>query len=188
LALFGVGIAWMLEAGIGLDAWSTFHEGVSRQTGLSFGRVTQGVGLLFIAAAWGIFKERPGLGTLVNMAVVGPWVDLFRPLVPPADDVLWGVAMFLAGLAVVGFASGLYITAYLGAGPRDAFILGASRGLKLSIRVTRVGVEVTVLGLGYVLGGPVGVGTVIFALCMGPLMQLSLRRFGYEHASRKVGD
>lgn len=181
LFLFGLGIALMLGAGIGLDPWSTFHEGVSTQSGLSFGRVTQSVGLSLIAVAWLAFRERPGIGTVFNMAVIGPWIDLFRAQswFPVADQLPWGIAQFAAGMALMGLASGLYIGARFGAGPRDAFTLGLSRRLGRSIRVTRVGLELLILGAGWWLGGAVGLGTILFALGMGPLMQASLRLFGY---------
>lgn len=181
LLTFGVGISLMLEAEIGLDPWSSFHQGVATQSGLSFGRVTQSVGLLLIVVAWLAFRERPGLGTVFNMAVIGPWIDLFRaqPWFPVAAGTGWGVAQFLVGMGLVGFASGLYIGARLGAGPRDAFVLGLSRRLGRSIRLTRVGLELLVLGVGFWLGGGVGLGTILFALGMGPLMQASLRLFGY---------
>jgi uncharacterized membrane protein YczE len=183
LSFFGVGIALMLRADIGLDPWSTFHEGLSIKSGLSFGRITQLVGVVFVAVAWVWFRERPGPGTIFNMALVGPWVDLFRPHLGLSEGLVPGIAQFLGGLALVGVASGMYISARLGAGPRDAFILGASRRFGRSIRATRVSLELLVLGTGWLLGGPVGLGTVLFALLMGPLMQLSLRVFRYDHAA-----
>jgi uncharacterized membrane protein YczE len=181
LFLFGLGIALMLGAEIGLDPWSSFHEGISAQVGLSFGRITQSVGLLLIAVAWLAFRERPGIGTVFNMAVIGPWIDLFRAQswFPVARELEWGIPQFGLGMALMGLASGLYIGARFGAGPRDAFVLGLSRRLGRSIRLTRVLLELLVLGFGWWLGGSVGLGTILFALGMGPLMQASLRLFGY---------
>ncbi len=183
LGCFGLGIGLMLRAELGLDPWSTFHEGASVHAGLSFGRITQLTGLMIVGVAWFWFRERPGLGTVCNMALVGPWVDLFRPLVGFGTGPVSSVVQFLVGLALVGMASGIYISARLGAGPRDSFVLGASRRFGTSIRVTRIVLEVLVLGTGWWLGGPVGLGTVLFALLMGPMMQVSLRVFRYEHAS-----
>jgi uncharacterized membrane protein YczE len=182
LLLFGVGIALLLEAHIGLDPWSCLHEGLSIRTGQSFGRMAQSVGLVFIVASWAGLRVAPGVGTVFNMAVIGPWVDLFRaqPFWPRWDGGLPGTAQFLVGLLVMGTASGLYIGARLGAGPRDSFVLGLSRRLGASIRVVRIFLELCVLGCGFLLGGPVGLGTVLFALLMGPLMQLSLRLFRFE--------
>jgi uncharacterized membrane protein YczE len=188
LLLFGVGIATLLGAAIGLDPWSTFHEGLATRAGLSFGRITQGVGLLLIAAAWLAFRERPGLGTVCNMALIGPWVDLFRPHLETAPDgpAWWGVVQFLVGVSILGLASGTYISARLGAGPRDAFILGASRRLRISIRSTRMALEALVLAIGWLLGGPIGLGTVLFVLLMGPLMQFWLRVFRYDNGTTSI--
>jgi uncharacterized membrane protein YczE len=181
LCLFGLGIALMLGANIGLDPWSSFHQGTVLQTGLSFGRVTQSIGLILIVVSFAAFRERPGIGTLFNMAVVGPWIDLFRKFdwFPQAEGWAWGIGQFMAGVGLMGLASGLYISARFGAGPRDAFTLGLSRRIGRSIRATRIGLEIIVLSAGWLLGGPIGLGTVLFALSMGPLMQASLRAFGY---------
>jgi uncharacterized membrane protein YczE len=184
LALFGLGIATMLGAEIGLDPWSSFHEGISLHSGLSFGRITQLAGLVIAGLAWGVFRQPLGLGTLMNMAVIGPWVDLFRPWVALELDYALGVGQFVGGLGLVALASGLYITANLGAGPRDAFILGASRRFGASIRLTRGSIELFVLAIGFALGGPIGLGTIVFALAMGPAMQLSLRLFRYDNVGR----
>lgn len=184
LMLFGLGIALMLRAGIGLDPWSVFHEGVSGQTGLSFGRVTQLAGVVLIALSYGLLRVRPGLGTFMNMLLVGPWVNLFRvqPWLPSAEGLAWGAAQFMLGVALIGLASGLYITARLGAGPRDAFVLGLSLRFGSSIRLTRAGLELGVLATGFLLGGPPGLGTLLFALSVGYFMQASLALFGYKHA------
>jgi uncharacterized membrane protein YczE len=182
LFTFGVGISLLIESHIGLDPWTCFHLGGSMQSGLSFGRFVQGVGLLLIVVSWAGLRERPGVGTVFNMLVIGPWVDLFRAQAwfPSWDGGTAGVLQFLVGLFLLGFASGLYIAARLGAGPRDSFVLGLSRRLGRSIRVTRIALEVAVLCIGWLLGGPVGLGTILFALLMGPLMQLSLRVFRYQ--------
>lgn len=186
LCLFGLGIALMLEARIGLDPWSTFHSGLAEQLALSFGRITQSVGLFLIVVAALLLKERPGIGTLFNMALIGPWIDLFRDQswFPAAQGWSWGIGQFMGGVALMGLASGLYIGARFGAGPRDAFVLGLSRRLGISIRVTRIGLEIIVLAIGWLLGGIIGLGTVLFALSMGPLMQASLRLFGYSAPQR----
>lgn len=184
LFLFGLAISTMLEAHIGLDPWSVFHLGLSGQSGLTFGRVTQMVGLVLVGASWWLLGARPGVGTVFNMGVVGPWIDLVRGTswLPRQSGGGLGVAQFVVGLVLIGLASGMYIGARLGAGPRDSFVLGLSRRLGRSIRATRIGLELGVLAIGYLLGGTVGLGTVLFALLMGPLMQLSLRVFRYEHA------
>lgn len=176
----GLGVALMLTASIGLGPWTVFHEGVSLQSGLSFGRVMQVTGLLVIVLGYALTGTKPGLGTLLNMIVVGPWVDLFtaQAWFPAAEDAITGSVQFLIGMTFVGLASGLYITAGLGAGPRDGLVLGLARTLRLSVRKVRAGLELLVLFIGFLLGGAVGFGTVLFALLIGPLMQFSLRFFG----------
>jgi len=179
LMVLGFGIATMLEAGIGLGPWTVFHQGLSLVSGLSFGRVMQGVGLLVLLVSWLLTGTRPGLGTALNMLLVGPWVDLFRSLpvvLHPASYPL-GVAAFIAGLVLQGLGTGLYITARFGAGPRDGLVLGLARLLPYSVRATRTGLEVLVLVSGWLMGGQVGLGTVLFALGIGPLMQFFLRVF-----------
>ena len=182
LMMFGLAIALMLKAGIGLDPWSVLHKGLSEQLGVSFGRTTQIVGLTLIAVTWAFFGTRPGLGTALNMVLVGLWVDLFhaQAWLPDAHGALWGVVQFRVGVASVGLASGLYISARFGAGPRDGFVLGLAGKLKSSIRLTRGGVELSVLALGFALGGPPGLGTVLFALTVGVFMQFFLRVFNYQ--------
>lgn len=179
LMLMGLGLALLLQAGIGLGPWAVFHEGLSLVSGLSFGRILQLVGVAVLGLSWWWTGERPGPGTFVNMLLVGPWVDLFaaQAWLPTAEGVAWGVAQFTAGTAIVGLASGLYITADLGAGPRDGFVLGLSRILRLSIRRSRGLLEFTVLVVGFLLGGAVGAGTVLFALSIGPIMQFAVRLF-----------
>lgn len=182
LMLFGLGISTMLKAGIGLDPWSTLHEGLSLQTGLSFGRIAQLIGLGLIVLSFFLFRVKPGLGTMLNMLLVGPWINLFRAQawLPTAEGWVWGVVQFMVGVALVGGASGLYIGARFGAGPRDAFVLGLASRLRRSIRAARSVLELLVLILGFSLGGPAGLGTVLFAVSIGAFMQFFLRVFGYE--------
>lgn len=181
LLIFGMAIALMLKAGIGLDPWSVLHEGISQQTGLSFGRITQLLGLILIVLSFVLFRIRPGFATATNMLLVGPWVNFFhaQPWMPEAQGLLWGVGQFTVGTVLFGLASGLYIAARFGAGPRDAFLLGMSSRLRRSIRLTRSGIEVFVLLAGFLLGGPPGLGTIIFALTIGVFMQFFLRIFRY---------
>ena len=186
LMMFGIGIGLMLRADIGVDPWSTFHEGWAIHTDLSFGRVTQITGLAIISISWLWLGERPGVGTLCNMLFIGPWVDLFRPhmLIAPLSGLgmAGAVIQFLMGVAICGLASGLYISARLAAGPRDTFILGSAQRFGLSVRVTRMSLEAGVLTIGWLLGGPLGLGTLLFVVLMGPAMQAALKLFGYDHA------
>lgn len=184
LLTLGLGIALMLDADIGLGPWTVFHQGLSFVTGLSFGRVMQGVGLVVLLLSMVLTRTRPGLGTALNMLLVGPWVDFFRslPYFPHPPGYAVGVAQFLAGLTLQGLGTGLYITARFGAGPRDGLVLGLSNVLSVSVRAARTGLELLVLASGWLMGGQVGLGTVLFALGIGPLMQFFLRLFGARSA------
>lgn len=179
LTAMGLGLAVMLEAGVGIGPWGVFHQGLARVTPLSFGQALMAVGVLVVSLAWLWTGQRPGPGTFVNMVIVGPWVDVFRTsgLVPAPEAFLPGVAQFLVGLTITGVASGMYITARFGAGPRDGFVLGLSRLLGGSVRRTRTVLEIAVLSAGFLLGGTVGVGTALFAALIGPIMQFALRLF-----------
>lgn len=183
LFLFGCAVAIMLEADIGLDPWSAFHEGVSLRIGWSFGRVSQATGAVLIAVSWAFLRVRPGLGTVFNMLLVGPWVDLIRvqPWIPHSPGGVMGPLVFVGGLVLVGLAQATYLGARLGAGPRDGFALGLALRVNRSLRSTRIAVEVGVLVIGAALGGPIGLGTVIFAVLMGPIMQAALRIFSVSH-------
>lgn len=185
LMLFGLAISLLLRANIGLDPWSVLHEGLSRRTGLAFGQTTQLVGLGLIAFNFFALGLRPGLGSVLNMLLIGPWIDLFGrqhwlPGVPPGA---WaaGTLLFVGGVVLLGLASGLYITARFGAGPRDDLVLGSSLRLGRSVRLTRGGTELSVLAAGFLAGGSVGLGTLLFALLVGPTMQFFLKVFRYEH-------
>jgi uncharacterized membrane protein YczE len=183
LFLFGCAVTLMLEAQIGLDPWSAFHDGASRQLGWSFGRVSQATGAVLIVSSWLAMRVRPGIGTVCNMLLVGPWVDLLRvqPWIPFTPTGVSGTVQFVLGLVVMGLASAVYLGARLGAGPRDGFVLGLSLKVGTSLRATRISVEVMVLVLAVLIGGPIGLGTVVFALLMGPIMQTFLRLFRVSH-------
>ncbi len=183
LMIFGLAISLMLRADLGLDPWSVLHEGLSARTGLSFGRVTQLVGLALLIFNFFALRVRPGLGTVLNMALVGPWVDFFEAQrwLPRAEDLGSGIALVTVGVILTGLASGLYLGARMNAGPRDTLVLGSARRFGRSVRLTRGSIEVLVLTVGFLLGGTVGLGTVIFALLIGPTMQFFLGVFRYEH-------
>lgn len=186
LMALGLGIALMLEANIGNGPWTVFHQGAALLAGLSIGRMMQLVGLAVLGLSMLLAHTRPGVGTVLNMLLVGPWVDAFRalPFFPRADAWWWGVPEFLLGTALAGLATGLYITARLGEGPRDGFVLGLARVLRVGVRTARTGLELTVLLSGWLMGGSVGLGTVLFALLIGPLMQFFLRLFAPPDARR----
>lgn len=181
LFLFGLAVALMLEAHIGLDPWSAFHDVLSQRSGWSFGRVSQSVGLVLILLSALALAVRPGIATICNMLLVGPWVDLLRPHVGFTAGLVGGTVQFVTGILVMGLGTAVYIGAGLGAGPRDGLVMGLSRRIRRSLRASRIGLEVCVLTTAALLGGSIGLGTVVFALLMGPAMQTSLRLFRVSH-------
>jgi uncharacterized membrane protein YczE len=179
LALFGLGISLLIVAELGLAPWDVLHQGISKRTGIPIGTVIILIGLLLLIL-WIPLKERPGLGTLLNALEIGLVVDLVLPRLPHLESLPARGALLLAGIVLVGVGSGLYIGAGLGAGPRDGLMLGFER-LGLSVRAARTLIEVSVLGAGWALGGRVGVGTVLFAVGIGPLVQVVLPRLRVDH-------
>lgn len=181
--VFGVAISLLLRANIGLDPWSVLHQGLSDLTGLSFGRVTQLIGLALVGVNFWVLHLRPDLGTVANMVLVGFWVDIFeaQTWLPVVAEGSWlrGIGVFSSGVLLMGLAIGLYISARFGAGPRDDFVLGSALRLNQSVRLTRSSVEVLVLVVGFLAGGSLGLGTVMFALTIGPTMQFFLWLFRY---------
>ena len=174
LALFGFGISCFIAADLGLAPWDIFHQGLERQTGISIGIIIVITGVL-ILLLWIPLRERMGLGTLLNAIEIGLVVLLVADHLPEPDHLVWRVALMLLGLVAVGLGSGMYIGAGLGSGPRDGLMLGLSkRGI--SVRIARTAIEMTVLVLGLLLGGTVGVGTVAFTFGIGPLVQFFLPR------------
>jgi uncharacterized membrane protein YczE len=176
LVAMGGGIGLMAEAGLGLGPWDVLHQGLALHTGLSLGslNIAVGVGVLLL---WLPLRQRPGIGTVLNVLVIGLVVDLTLALLPEPEHLAVRVPAMLAGVVLMGVGSGLYIGAGLGPGPRDGLMTGvAARGH--SVRSVRTALEVTVLVLGWALGGTVGVGTVVLALAIGPLVQASLEWLG----------
>lgn len=166
----------MINSKLGLDPWDVFHEGLSELTGLSFGTVTIAVGAL-VLLLWIPLRQRPGLGTVSNVLVLGLVVDATLALLPAGGPLGVRVGMLVAGIVANGAATGLYIGAHLGPGPRDGLMTGyVARRPGRSIRLVRTVIEVTVLALGWLLGGTVGVGTIAYALAIGPLTQFFLPR------------
>lgn len=169
LVLFGVGLAFLVTAHLGLSPWFVLHEGIAMRTGIPIGMVTVLTGLV-VLVAWVPLGERFGVGTLLNVLVIGTVVDVTLAILPEGFDALAvRIAAMIGGVVLVGVGSGFYIGAGLGPGPRDGLMTGlARRGFGLG-RV-RMELEVTVLVTGWLLGGTVGAGTVVFALGMGPLV------------------
>ena len=174
LILFGAGIALKLRSGLGLSPWDAFHQGVAIHLPLSIGIVTILVSGL-VLLAWIPLKQRVGVGTMLNVVLVGATIDITLRVVGGTGSVLVRWAYLLGAIGLIGLGSGLYIGARLGPGPRDGVMTGlAARGL--SIRMARFLIEGTILVAGWLLGGAIGIGTVVFAVLIGPLVQFFLRR------------
>ncbi|HEX5580944.1 MAG TPA: hypothetical protein VFX39_05150 [Gemmatimonadaceae bacterium] len=174
---YGAAIALMIRSELGLGPWDAFHVGISLHTPLSIGMASIAAGVAVLAVAL-LLRMRPGPGTIANMVLIGVFVDLLRPVVPPARGVLWGLAYFLPAVALIGLCTGMYIGARLGPGPRDGLMLAITTRTGWSVRRVRTVIELSALGAGWAMGGAVGVGTVIFALTVGPSAQWGLRLFG----------
>ncbi|MFI0446212.1 YitT family protein [Actinomadura sp. 6N118] len=167
LALYGLGIALQVDSALGNDPWDVFHQGLSRQFGLSIGMWIIIIGAL-VMLAWIPLRQKPGLGTISNVILVGVFADLFLHLLPDPSALAARWAYLIAAIVASGFATGLYIGAGFGPGPRDGLTTGlAARGR--SIRVVRTVIELSVLATGWLLGGTVGIGTLLYAVAIGPL-------------------
>lgn len=177
LTLFGVAIALMVQSGLGLGPWDAFHVGLSQLTGVSIGMASILIGLLIVGGAL-LIGVRPGPGTLANMVLIGIFIDLLLPVVPEAHGWVWGLAYYLVGIVICGFATGLYIGAGLGKGPRDGLMIGIGHRTGWPVRRVRTLTEIGVLACGWLMGGTIGVGTVLFAVSIGPAMQWGLQLFG----------
>jgi uncharacterized membrane protein YczE len=175
LTLYGVSMAMMLRATLGLDPWDVFHAGVTVRVPLSFGQVTIVVGAL-VLLLWIPLRQWPGLGTISNVVVIGLAADAGLALIDTPSGLFPQLALLLGGLVLNGLAGGLYIGSQLGPGPRDGLMTGLSRRTGLSLRLVRTALELTVLAIGWLLGGPVGLGTVLYAVAIGPLVQFFLPR------------
>jgi uncharacterized membrane protein YczE len=178
LVLYGVSMGFMIESRLGLDPWDVFHQGIAEHTGLSFGTVTIIVGAA-VLLLWIPLRQKPGIGTVSNVVVIGLAVDGALAVLLTPDTMAARVAFLLSGILLNGVATGLYIGARLGPGPRDGLMTGyvARRGARTSIRRTRTVIEVTVLAVGWLLGGTVGWGTVAYALAIGPLAHVAIPLF-----------
>ncbi|TLS40098.1 hypothetical protein FE633_43380 [Streptomyces montanus] len=184
LALHGASAALLVEAGLGLEPWGVLHQGLAELTGLTIGVVSIIVGAA-VLLLWIPLRQRPGLGTVSNVFVIGIAMDGTIALVPDLHTLAVRVPVLVAGVLVNGVATGLYIAARFGPGPRDGLMTGLHHRTGRSIRLMRTAVELTVVVTGFALGGTVGAGTILYALAIGPLAQLFLRVFAVPSA---VGD
>jgi uncharacterized membrane protein YczE len=176
LALYGVSLALVLRAGLGLAPWDVLHQGLAGILGTTVGQMVIAVSFV-VLLLWIPLRERPGFGTVANAILVGVFVDLTMVVLDDAGSWWARVALLLAGVGLNGLATALYIGASFGAGPRDGLMTGLVRRTGRSVRVVRTVLEVTVLAVGWLLGGTVGVGTLLYALAIGPIAHALLPVF-----------
>ena len=182
LLLFGLSIALLVASGLGLDSWDVFHQGLARRTGLGLGTIVIAVGVV-VLLLWIPLRERPGFGTVSNAIVVGLALDAALLVLPEPESRVPQILFMVSGIFLNAVATSLYIGAGLGPGPRDGLMTGlARRGF--SIRLVRTGIEVAVLIAGWLLGGTVGIGTVLYAISIGPLVHYLLPRLSVVEVIR----
>ncbi|MFC8350698.1 YitT family protein [Streptomyces sp. NPDC057280] len=181
LVLYGASSALLVEAGLGLEPWNVLHQGLAELTGLTIGVVSIIVGAA-VLLLWIPLRQRPGLGTVSNVFVIGVAMDGTLAAVPEVHTLAVRIPLLVAGIVLNGAATGLYIAARFGPGPRDGLMTGLHRRTGRSIRLMRTAVEIAVVATGFLLGGTIGVGTVLYAVSIGPLAQVFLRLFDVPSA------
>jgi uncharacterized membrane protein YczE len=186
LYLVGLGLAMMIHTGLGVPPWDVLSQGLQVQTGWSFGTcavVISGIVLLM----WIPIKQQPGIGTLINAVLIGPFADISKPLMPGLDGWLANLIWMILGMICLAIGGGLYISANLGAGPRDGLMVGLTRVSGWPFWIIRTIGESLVLLTGWLLGGTVGIGTALFAVSIGTLMQMTMKWFGFDPKSDSNG-
>ena len=176
LALYGFSSGLMIRAGLGGNPWDVFHQGLALRSGQSLGTiiVVAGIAVLLL---WIPLRQRPGFGTVCNVFMIGFWADIAMWLIPAAQSLPLAWAMLISGVVLNGVAGGAYIGAGLGPGPRDGLMTGLTQRTGRSVRLIRTGIELAVVAAGWMLGGTLGVGTALYALAIGPILQLTLPFF-----------
>jgi uncharacterized membrane protein YczE len=185
--LYGFSLAMMIRATLGVSPWDVLGQGGSLQTGIPFGFMTNIIGLI-VLLLWIPLRQRPGIGTVLNVLLVGPSAEVGLALLDEPAPLWARILLFTGGLVLLAVASGLYIGARLGPGPRDGLMTGLHARFGLPIWLVRTAIEGTVLVLGWLLGGSVGLGTVAFALLIGPLINIALPIFRVPERSRPTPD
>lgn len=183
LPLYGAGCAFVVAAGLGVDPWTALAEGIAHRSGWGVGWVTNIIGL-GVLALWIPLRQRPGVGTLANILLVGTAMQIVLDVLPPVDALLPRILLLCGGVVTVAVASGLYIGASFGPGPRDGLMTGLRDRLGWPLWAARGSVEVTVLAIGWALGGTLGVGTIVFALAIGPLVHVFVPLLTVDTARR----
>ena len=176
LALYGLSIGLMVRSGLGLNPWDVFHQGLAERTGLGLGTMIIIIGAV-VLLLWIPLRQRPGLGTILNVFLIGIGTDASLWLIPPVQSQPLAWTMLLAGVFLNGVAGGAYIGAGLGPGPRDGLMTGLVNRTGRSVRLIRTGIELFVVAVGWALGGTLGLGTVIYALAIGPIVHRMLPVF-----------
>jgi uncharacterized protein len=186
--VWGLGIAMTVKGRLGVAPWEVLQVAVSRLSGLTLGRVGQLIGLLLVVLTFLAARIKPKWATLVTMFFVGFFVDIWYSRLPDVEQLGWRIVMLLGGTVVIGFATGLYLRADLGAGPRDGAMFAICKLTKSSVRRARTILEIAALALGVALGGPLGWGTLTYALIIGPIVQLFMRLLNVRpQAGKAVG-
>jgi len=181
--LFGIALALLVRANLGLDPWTVFHQGISKHVDLSLGTITV-ISSLTVLLLWIPLGERPGLGTIANALIVGPVLDFGVATIPAPSALAIRLTYVVAAILAIALATGLYVGAGWGPGPRDGLMTGmARRGVPVAL--ARAGVEVSVLIAGFLLGGTVGVATLFFALFIGPLVKPALAHLAIRERNRR---
>ena len=177
LWIFGTGDAVLVAAGIGNTPWTVLAEGISLQIGRSIGQTTLlvSIAVLFL---WIPLREKPGIGTILNAILIAAAIEYMLPMLPTPESYALAFAQAIVGVMLVGVGSGLYLTANLGPGPRDGWMTGIQRRTGVPIGRVRAAIEVSVVVVGWLLGGTVGLGTVVFALMIGPVVAVCLNLVG----------
>ncbi len=177
LVCFGTGITFMKQSQLGLSPWEVLHDGLSKVSGQQLGTVSIFIGVI-VLLLWIPLREKPGIGTILNILIVGTVTNLTLPIIPAVDQVLAQTCWLILGLLLIGLGSALYLGCRLGAGPRDGLMMALYHRTGWSIRVVRTILEVSVLAIGWRLGGTIGIGTLAFALGIGPIVQFMFRLTG----------
>jgi len=173
LVVYGISLALIVRGALGVAPWDVLHLGIAEHLGLSLGTVLVGTSFV-VLILWIPLREKPGIGTVANALMIGPSTDATLAVLHQPDALVWRLALMLGGVALCALATAMYIGAQFGRGPRDGLMTGLVRRTGLSIRLVRTSLEVAVVLVGLLLGGPLGVGTVVFALTIGPLTQWML--------------
>lgn len=176
LALYGFSMGLMLRANLGLDPWDVLHQGLAPRLGLSFGMTVNLIGALVLLLWWPL-RQRPGIGTVCNIVVIGTAVDISLMLLPDPQGLGWRFGWLVAGIVLNGIAGGAYIGAGLGPGPRDGLMTGLCRRTGWPVKRVRTGIELAVLATGWLLGGTIGIGTLLYAVTIGWIVHHALPFF-----------